>query len=133
MSETLLLELYERVATLEKEVAALKAARGTQTQSDFIADPASPLIQYSLMEVKGKYRHLAEHLYKSGMRVVELTFDKIEEIIGDKLPPSTREHRAMWANTDTHSISRAWMKVGYRTVDVDMKNGTVKFERRMTT
>ncbi|MCL2751974.1 MAG: hypothetical protein FWE62_04365 [Firmicutes bacterium] len=121
MNDKLLLELFERVVTLEEKVAALeKAAANPQSET---------VVVESFGEVKGKYRYLSDYLLSSDKDIITLTFSKIEEIIGEKLPPSAREHRAMWANTQTHSLSRAWFNIGFRTTEVDIDNERAKFER----
>lgn len=122
MSEKLLLELYDRVVILEKKVASLEQSL-CKTPID------EKNITESNKEVKGKYRYLSDYLLKSEKDVIVLTFTEIEEILKEKLPPSARQHRAMWANTQTHSISRAWYNVGYRTTDVDMENEKIRFEK----
>ena len=122
MSEKLLLELYERIATLEEKVAALEKAAESSRLTD---KPKGEIVG----EVKGKYRYFSDYLLNSGASVIDLTFGEIEKIIQDELPPSCRKHRALWANTDTHAIARAWMNVGYRTTDVQMKREIVRFEK----
>lgn len=114
MSEKLILELYERVATLESKVAALEKEKR---------------VDDGAYEVKGKYRLLSDYLVGSGKNEIVLNFSQIEEILQEKLPPSARQHRATWSNTQTIALSKSWYNVGYRTVDVDMKNEVVKFER----
>jgi hypothetical protein len=122
MSEKLLLELYDRVATLEKKVALLEMESGKKQIDDTPDETA-------ISEVKGKYRYLSDYLLKSGQDTVVLTFAEIEEILKEELPPSARQHRALWANSKSHSIALAWMNVGYRTAEVDMEKGKIKFEK----
>ena len=114
MSEKLILELYERVATLESKVAVLEKANQTNG---------------GIVEVKGKYRLLSDFLASSGKNEIILNFSQIEEILQEKLPPSARQHRANWSNTQTIALSKSWYNVGYRTVEVDMEREIVKFER----
>jgi len=125
MSDKLLLELYERVVALEEKVAALEKM---SKNPEIIEKPNEETIS----EVKGKYRYLSDYLLKSGKNIVDLTFSEIEKIIQDKLPPSCRKHRALWANSESHSLALAWMNVGYRTTDVDMEKETVRFEKIRT-
>ena len=146
MSETLLLELYERVAALEKKtpnsneqriialeekVAALEKALADSVSAEKTGKnpPAERAVRNPPAERRGKYRYLSNYLLKSGKDVIELTFSQIEEILQAKLPPSARQNRTMWANTKTHSNALSWMNVGYYTADLDMENETVKFER----
>ena len=114
MSEKLILELYERVAILESKVEALEK----QNQAND-----------GISEIKGKYRLLSDYLVGSGKNEIVLTFSQIEEILEEKLPPSARQHRANWSNTQTIALPKSWYNVGYRTVDVDMQKEIVKFER----
>jgi hypothetical protein len=66
-----------------------------------------------------KYIGLSRYLNECGKKVLIMTFDEIESIIGDKLPSSAHKHNAFWANTKTHSVAFGWLNAGYRTVDVD--------------
>lgn len=123
MSEKLLLELYERLVVLEGKVAALEkfsTEKPVESQSK----------SRSVKEVRGKYRYLADYLANCQRDIVDLTFDELEEIIKSKLPESCRKHRAIWANSNSHSIAVAWIAAGYRTTDVNIKEKKVRFERR---
>lgn len=74
-----------------------------------------------------KYDALFLHLSKSG-GTVEVSFDEIEGILGFPLPASARRHPAWWSNSGgTHVQSTAWMAAGYRTEDVDVVAGSVRF------
>ncbi|MCL2371069.1 MAG: hypothetical protein FWC80_07585 [Firmicutes bacterium] len=123
MSEKLILELYERVATLENKVTALEVFLETQ------ANDTSKCNVKPIGEVKGKYRLLSDYLVSNDKNIVVLKFSDIEDILQEKLPPSARKHRENWSNTQTLSIPRAWLNVGYRSVEVDMRNEVVKFEK----
>jgi hypothetical protein len=74
-----------------------------------------------------KYDPLLHHL--SGSRgPVELTFDDVEEVLGCVLPASARRYPAWWSNSGgTHVQAQAWMAAGYRTEDVDVAAGKVRF------
>jgi len=123
MSEKLLLELYDRVATLENKVAALEQLSiGAITETPDTEKPSE-------IKSKGKYKNLSDYLANSGKEIVDLTFAEIEEIMQDELPPCAREHRANWSNTTTISLTRSWMSVGYRTTMVDLPNEKVRFEK----
>ncbi|HQC54885.1 MAG TPA: hypothetical protein PKX91_04080 [Clostridia bacterium] len=122
MSEKLLLELYERIVTLEEKVASLEKTIEKPVEKKNAVR--------SISEVNGKYRYLADYLANCGKDILDLTFDEIEDIVKSKLPNSCRRYRAMWANSDSRSIAAAWLSEGYITTDVDMKKQTVRFERR---
>ena len=123
MSEKLLLELYERIVTLENKVAKLEQATAQKL-------PDEKNKGKTISDVNGKYRYLADYLASSGEDIIDLTFTELEKIIRSKLPDSCRKHRAIWANSDSHSIAVAWIAAGYRTTTVDITGERVRFERR---
>ena len=45
-----------------------------------------------------KYEPLRQFLDQSDQTRVTLTFAKVEQILGVKLPPSAYNHQAWWAN-----------------------------------
>lgn len=62
-------------------------------------------------------------------QAVQLTFQQIEAIIGDTLPPSAHE-RFWWANNSTTRVqSQQWLEVGWRVSKMDMSEETVVFSR----
>lgn len=69
-----------------------------------------------------KYYPLYQHLTNQEQRTVTLTFDEIESILGrtGALPPSSKEHRAWWANTDSHVQAKAWLAAGWRITHIDL-------------
>ncbi|MCY4382095.1 MAG: hypothetical protein OXE44_02965 [Nitrospinae bacterium] len=77
-----------------------------------------------------KYEPLTVHLRKSGIASVPITFDKIERIVGVKLPPSAFKYRAWWSNNPTNSvITHAWLEAGYKTANVDMAGRKLVFRK----
>lgn len=123
MSERLILELYERIAILEDKVAIIEKS---QQPVDFIGTGKVK----SPKEIKGRYRYLADYLSASDKDIEDLTFAEIEQIIQSELPVSARKHRALWANSESHSIALAWLTVGFITTAVDMDQEKIRFERR---
>lgn len=58
------------------------------------------------------------------------SFEKIERIIGDKLPSSAYTRREWWANDSVgHVQSRQWLDVGWRVASVNMTERVVRFAR----
>ena len=79
-----------------------------------------------------KYAPLASWLQAqtSDVRRIPLSFNKIEEIIGDDLPATARHHRSWWANDSTgHVQSQQWLSVGWRIADIDILGEQVTFAR----
>ncbi len=116
--DRIILEMLDRIKTLEDEVAALK--NGSSRESVIIEER---------IKISKKYRKLTETLRKADSDIVSMSFGEIESIIEDALPNSARNHRAFWANTTTHSIAHGWLAAGYKVVDVNMISQTVVFEK----
>ncbi|HEX3423456.1 MAG TPA: hypothetical protein VHS33_08675 [Sphingomicrobium sp.] len=54
------------------------------------------------------------------------SFDEVEEVMGERLPPSARQHRPWWANQGrAHSL--AWETAGWKTSDVDVEDEELTF------
>lgn len=80
-----------------------------------------------------KYAPLGDHLRKAPGSELTLTFDQIEAIIDDDLPPSALNHDEWWQNstpgTDSHVQALAWMTNGWRKSRVDRAARYVTFSR----
>ncbi len=77
-----------------------------------------------------KYTPLEEHLIHNGRSEVPMTFDQIEQLIGENLPNSARKHRPWWSNNPSNSvITRSWLSAGYKTSKVDMVEEKLVFEK----
>lgn len=91
------------------------------THANFGLDPNgkyAALYNWLLLQAKTK-----EHIRTS--------FEDIEKLLKEPLPPSAREHHSWWANENSKNRqSTAWLKAGWRVEDVNFKEGTVVFRRR---
>lgn len=77
-----------------------------------------------------KYQPLTAYLRASGQAVVPVTWEKIEEIIDAKLPPSAHRHRAWWSNNPSNNaMTRAWLAAGYESADVNMGGRRLVFRK----
>lgn len=114
--EKLMLDMMERITTLEEKVDALE--KGNVSMQDAESSKGSK-----------KYRFLSEYLLNSNQKSVTLSFSEIEDILQFSLPDSARNHRPFWANTTTHSIALSWLSVGYETVTVNMEKQIITFEK----
>lgn len=77
------------------------------------------------------YSPLQQRLANAAQESVTMSFGEIERILGRKLPPSAYDEqikRQWWANTDTHSQARAWLRVG-RKARLDAARNHVTFVR----
>lgn len=93
--------------------------------------PTPPLDEITRPE-DSRYGALASWLQQvpSKAEHVAMKFVDIEKLIGDRLPPSAREHRSWWANdTTNHVQSRQWLHVGWRVASVNPRGEIVVFAR----
>lgn len=62
---------------------------------------------------------------------VTLTFEQIERILNDKLPPSAQQYPAWWANEKDgqHVHAHSWLNAGWRKDMVNFTNKWVRFIR----
>lgn len=76
-----------------------------------------------------KYHPLFERLLFSGQGHISMTFNEIEDVIGQRLPPSARQREEWWSNSARgHSQARAWMRASYKTARVDLASEKVEFK-----
>ena len=80
--------------------------------------------------MNSKYAPLETHLRDSGRAHLVMTFNEIEGVIGARLPPAARKHRALWSNNPSNWVmTKAWLAAGYRAERVDMEKHTLVFRR----
>jgi hypothetical protein len=83
-----------------------------------------------MVKPETKYYKLYIYLHRSGEDQVELTFDELERLIDDHLPPSAFIGRGFWSNRRTGAAqSSAWMEAGYHVIEVDLRTQRVRFGR----
>lgn len=82
------------------------------------------------MNKGSKYYSLHLFLRQHDADELTLTFDEIEEMIGQKLPKSARTGRPWWSNRGSGAVqAAAWMGAGYHAEDVDLDAGAVTFRK----
>lgn len=62
-------------------------------------------------------------------RRIEVGFDALEEILGDALPPSARQHRAWWGNHHNNAQAKAWLNAGWLVDGVDFAQEKIQFRQ----
>lgn len=117
--EKIILDLLNRIVTLEEKVAKLEDC-GSNTQTNELELPAG----------SKKYRVLSDYLFESKASRIKLSFSEIEDILKFKLPDSAATHRAFWANTTSHSIALSWLSVNYSVVEVNLEEKYITFEKK---
>lgn len=79
---------------------------------------------------ESRYSSLAIWLQTQKVDVVALSFNEIESIIENNLPPSARQHRSWWANDSVgHTQSIQWLDAGWRVSNVNIIDEQVSFSR----
>jgi len=80
-----------------------------------------------------KYEKLGIYLKNQDKKLVKLTFEQIEKILGFPLPKSARTYRPWWANDKTHVQAKdGWLNFGWKTTNVDMGTQIVSFVTEKT-
>ena len=79
-----------------------------------------------------KYIDLKNYLLYSKKEQIHMSFNEIEQILGFSLPPSAYVHKPWWANGG-HSQANAWLDVGYKVSNVNLKEKEVTFCKANTT
>ncbi len=146
--DRVILELLDRINILEKKISFLEknmhatskyneidlSCIETQTSDFSIRKNISNIIDTQRStQIKGtgkKYRFLSDYLIKNGQDRIKLSFNEIEKLLCFRLPKSALVHRAFWSNTTTHSIALSWLNVGYETVEIDLDNEYIIFEKQ---
>jgi hypothetical protein len=76
-----------------------------------------------------KYDGLGKFLSEQELEVVPMTFAKIEQVTGTKLPASKR-YPAWWSNfPDNNVMTPIWLDAGFRTEQVDIEGQRLVFRR----
>jgi hypothetical protein len=77
----------------------------------------------------GKYSPLKDFLATQEQDYVPMTFAKIEEVLGIKLPASKR-YPAWWSNNPSNNpMTREWLDAGYETESVNIGSEKLVFRR----
>jgi len=82
----------------------------------------------------GKYNPLENYLaiLPASRGEVRLSFEHIERMLNDKLPPSAKQHSSWWSNETEgfHVQARAWMDAGWKVDAVNFSQKWVRFVRQ---
>jgi hypothetical protein len=76
------------------------------------------------------YQPITLYLAARPEEQITLTFPKVEEILGRKLPPTAFNNDTWWTNNPTgHSQAKAWLAAGFEMTDLDRQMQVVTFRR----
>ena len=76
-----------------------------------------------------KFLQLGYYFQKSVEPFVTLSFEQIEDIIGETLCKSAYTSRQYWCRTDDNAISKAWLSNGYNLQRLHLDKKKVVFHR----
>ena len=80
------------------------------------------------IKISYKYIKLYEYFYNNEKNKIDLTFKKIEEIIGFKLSKSLKKSKTMWySKKDKCLIADSWNLNGYKLEKIDLINKKLYF------
>jgi len=83
--------------------------------------------------MSGKYTPLEHYLrdLPEAQKETTLSFEQIERILNDKLPPSAYQYQAWWANEKegSHVEAYAWLNATWQVDTVNFKDKWVQFVR----
>lgn len=98
------------------------APRGRRRAAEGVTPTLSASSRYAPL-----HRHLAN--VSKDHKAYEMSFDEITTVMGAELPQSAQDHRAWWANTESHSQALAWISAGWKVDGVDLANRLIHFTR----
>ena len=77
----------------------------------------------------GKYEPLGKFLRSQTEKLLPLTFEQVEQIIGTTLPAS-KQYPAWWSNnTGNNVMTQIWLDAGFQTESVDTIGEKLVFRR----
>lgn|SRR5690606_35855962 len=88
-----------------------------------------PSLQQPGRRRPSRYAPLTKFLTDARGDATEISFAKVEEILGGDLPGSARKFRAFWANSEKLTQARGWLEAGWSVAALDLEGERVKFER----
>jgi len=80
---------------------------------------------------RSKYTYLREYLASKAnfSERIRLSFRRIEEIMGDRLPQSAFNDPKWWSNRPGRSHSESWLSVGWMVEEINLEKREVIFRR----
>lgn len=78
-----------------------------------------------------KYSPLEKFLKANANKdTIPMSFMEIEQVLGFKLPESSRKYRAWWSNNSSNNVmTESWLNAGFETQNVDMQSRKLSFRR----
>lgn len=134
LTEVIVLIPEERVGDFYRVVGAwmgganlVDEANSGRSRRRSASSSSTPLV----LSDSSRYHPLHVHLagVSKDIKTYEMSFDEITTVMGARLPKSAEDHRAWWANTESHSQALAWISAGWKVDGVDLNNRLIHFTR----
>lgn len=110
----------------EAEPQESKKGRGRRRRRG--SEDGEPLVLSNSSRYAPLHRHLAA--IPKSTKTYDLPFTEITEAMAAPLPQSAYDHRAWWANTESHSQALAWISAGWKVDGVDLENRVLHLIRQ---
>ena len=82
------------------------------------------------MKQSSKYFPLLTFFQAVEQKEIKVHFDRIEDVLGSKLPQSARNHRGWWSNRSRGAVQAgAWLDAGFEVTAVSIKAQTATFTK----
>ncbi len=81
------------------------------------------------MGKNNKFERLKDFFYELKEDEITMTFNRIEKIIGEKLPDSAYKYPAYWSPSETHTITKCWIEQGYTILHLSMNLQQITFKK----
>lgn len=133
LKEITILVPEERVADFYRVVGAWMSGAtladvgvGARGRRRRLTGDAAPVLSSS-----SRYAPLHQYLSELELEIDNhrLSFEQISNIMGAPLPRSASDHRAWWANTESHSQALAWISAGWKVEGVNLEDEEINFVR----
>ncbi|UCE43426.1 MAG: hypothetical protein JSV57_03410 [Candidatus Bathyarchaeota archaeon] len=82
-------------------------------------------------KLAGKYTPLSVYLARRAefTSIITLSLPKVEEIIGDELPPSAIDSEGWWMNSRSSAQGQTWLDAGWKVDNIDLGERIVTFRK----
>ena len=75
----------------------------------------------------GKFEEFGKYLEDQKNNSFSITFGKIEEIIGEKLPDSAYKHSEWWSNSDSHVLMKEVLSKNWKSRNLNLEDKSIEF------
>ncbi len=134
LTEVLVLIPEERVGEFYRLVGSWMGGGTPEQEDDAAARRGRRRRRPEGLKLASSSRYAPLHDHLKGVakdkKSYQMSFDQITKVMGASLPQSAYDHRAWWANTESHSQALAWISAGWKVDKVDLEGKTLHLVRQ---